>query len=109
MYVGKLVWWAEDAEHKRVVGFARVSPIDASTWSRHVELLGVEERARGKGVGTALLKQVLSDSVSSAVTLTDGNDADHDRLVRFYQRFGFAKCLEKTANGNTKMVKRSSF
>jgi len=66
------------------MNFVRVYPI------RHVDLLFVQESIRRMGVGSALIKRIVSDAKSSGVQrVTVGADKENEAASSFYQRMGF--------------------
>lgn len=101
---------ALDAETKRFLGIAAVS----ATHTLHC--FCVVDAARGRGVGRLLMDHVLLTHGSSRMDLTvaghtstSGHGADtlrerHDRLVQFYESYGFRK-TGVVVDGYTTMVR----
>jgi GNAT superfamily N-acetyltransferase len=69
--------------------------------------LVVQLKRRGKGEGVAFMEKLISvaDKNKKDIYLDPTNDFDsnYDRLVKFYERFGF---VEKTDDIKHKMVRR---
>ncbi len=77
----------------RVVGYASLSQFrDKPGYSKSVEdSVYVHKGFKGKGVGTALMKQVLARAVSLGYhTVVAGIVPPNEASVRLHERFGFA-------------------
>lgn len=78
----------------RVVGFAGLS-VGKRARTRHVGhfYLEVHERFWGRGVGSALMTAILdlADRWLGLVRVELQVNADNDRAVRLYERFGFVR------------------
>jgi ribosomal protein S18 acetylase RimI-like enzyme len=80
-------------EGGRVVGVAALSfvwPIEHGGRSAWLEELYVEPAARGRGIGTQLLRATLRAAADAGAVAIDLEvDVDHQRAARLYEREGF--------------------
>jgi GNAT superfamily N-acetyltransferase len=79
-----------DFEHRAIADL--VSPGELTpNWT--ITRINVPKKERGKGYGSALLKQILADADAEGVTLqlepTPSDGLDYDELVLWYVRYGF--------------------
>ena len=76
-----------------VIGWCDVVPLDRSTRAHTGTLgLGVTAAHRGRGVGTALLRETLQAARARGLTRIElGVRAGNARVVQLYERFGFVR------------------
>jgi len=104
-----------DALHEKIRAWAGVQSfalsVDYGDRALHLEILIIDEKCQNTGIGTRVMKEVetFADKHQRQVMLYPAHKDEwgpirkiqHARLVRFYQRFGFARntrrAISKTA------------
>lgn len=83
---GGMVLRAHDATG--VLGYTILTPMPFKSFfpTYHLSYIAVDQRARGRGVGTLLMEE--------AIRVTDGDvslhvETNNDRAIRLYEKFGF--------------------
>jgi ribosomal-protein-alanine N-acetyltransferase len=85
---GRTCLVCRDVPNNRVVGFALAAQ---DSCEGHLLALAVDERYRGAGIGSALLRNVKQEMVrSGAMRLKLEVRAEDQQAQRFYTRHGFA-------------------
>jgi len=95
------LWIVED---DRVAAYATV---DESEDTVHIDSVGTHPHFRGRGFAKTLVKVVVDRYPERDITLSVAHktkNANHDRLVLFYHKLGFAVLPYKTVAGSTKMI-----
>ncbi|MFH0892427.1 MAG: GNAT family N-acetyltransferase [Candidatus Falkowbacteria bacterium] len=102
-----LVWLAKDPD--RIVAYVLVELFGSEqkyfSGSVFISELYVDERSRGRGIGSSLIRTALKAEYPSGYdyfSLT--HDPDEAWLTGFYERFGFKK-IGVTDVGNVMMIK----
>ena len=78
---------------KRKYGTVRLENIGPYRW--YLMSILVDRDHRNCGIGTALMKRVLRNCKGTIYLLaSDGYGSEFQRLVQFYERFGFKQCKD---------------
>ncbi len=75
---------------EKVVGFLKLTRHWATNDASYVKLLNVHPSFRGRGIGTALLKEALSRTVKAGLDRMDLHTwSGNERAIRLYKKLGF--------------------
>ena len=81
-------------EDGKVIGWCDVLPVDLRTVRSHAGMLGIGvlDRERGRGIGSARLRATLHGARAFGFTRDELEyRADNSRVGRLYERFGFVR------------------
>jgi ribosomal protein S18 acetylase RimI-like enzyme len=88
---GRILIAIEDGTPIAVAAMSFVWPIEHGAKSAWLEELYVTPTARGRGIGTKLLREALRTATEAGAVAVDLEvDVDHERAARLYEREGFA-------------------
>src|SRR5881396_1158763 len=87
---GRILVAVEGGRPVGVAAFSFAWPLEYADRSAWLEELYVEPAARGRGIGTRLLRAALRVAAEAGATVVDLEvEADHQRAARLYAREGF--------------------
>ena len=75
---------------EKVVGFLKLTRHWATGDASYVKLLNVHPKFRGRGIGTALLKEAVSRTIRAGLNRVDLHTwSGNERAIRLYKKLGF--------------------
>lgn len=75
---------------EKVVGFLKLTKHWVTNDASYVKLLNVHPKFRGRGIGTALLKEAISRTIKAGLNRIDLHTwSGNERAIRLYKKLGF--------------------